>query len=289
MSDLENQIKAAIRLQGAHFNPSVSEKTREIYKELITQTVKVPAKLDLRYGPHQRNVLDVYGEGPSGPVVLFIHGGGYSGGDKRGADGFYENVGQAFASRGIQAVLANYRLTPDATWPSGINDVRAAVSWICSELNCGKDGRPLVLIGQSAGATHVAGYIFDESTHAEATQSLAGCVLLSGLYRMEQVALPGAISYFDTKARPGASTSPIRHVRQISYPLLITVSEFDPPEFAWHSYDLARAIAQTNNKGPAFRWFEGHNHVSTVLSFGSPDTQALDTLCSFIGDCAADF
>lgn len=44
-----------------------------------------PDAADVKYGDHARNVFDVWtpkGEGPF-PLVLYIHGGGFRGGDKR--------------------------------------------------------------------------------------------------------------------------------------------------------------------------------------------------------------
>ena len=44
-----------------------------------------PTHADVRYGPHERNVLDLYlakSDRPT-PLVLYIHGGGFRGGDKR--------------------------------------------------------------------------------------------------------------------------------------------------------------------------------------------------------------
>jgi acetyl esterase/lipase len=61
-------------------------------------------QLNVSYGPHQRNVLDFYpanSETPT-PVVLYIHGGGWRGGDKK-------TNPQPFLDRGISVVAINYR------------------------------------------------------------------------------------------------------------------------------------------------------------------------------------
>ena len=44
-----------------------------------------PTHTDVRYGEHERNVLDLYltpSADPT-PLVIYIHGGGFRGGDKR--------------------------------------------------------------------------------------------------------------------------------------------------------------------------------------------------------------
>lgn len=60
--------------------------------------------LNVSYGPHVRNVLDFYpakSEKPT-PVVLYIHGGGWRGGDKK-------TNPKPFLDRGISVVAINYR------------------------------------------------------------------------------------------------------------------------------------------------------------------------------------
>ena len=91
---------------------------------------------DLKYGPDARNVLDVFTpENLSGParVMIFIHGGGYVGGNKRGAPGspgepFYDNFMLFAAKNGMVGVNATYRLAPANRWPACLDDTRASVS-----------------------------------------------------------------------------------------------------------------------------------------------------------------
>src|SRR3546814_8950681 len=112
---------------------------------------------DIAYGSEERHRLDVYPhDKASAPVLLFLHGGGFVGGDKRGDPLFYGNVGRYFAAHGYLTVLANYRLAPDATWPSGNEDIAAILSWIGGNAAAhGGDPERILIIGQSAGAAHV--------------------------------------------------------------------------------------------------------------------------------------
>jgi acetyl esterase/lipase len=74
--------------------------------------------------------LDIYlpdeGDGPF-PVILNIHGGGWRGGDKAGAQ-----VSSMLAGlqRGYAVVAINYRLSSEAIWPAQINDCKAAIRWV---------------------------------------------------------------------------------------------------------------------------------------------------------------
>ncbi|MEZ5338401.1 MAG: alpha/beta hydrolase [bacterium] len=82
------------------------------------------------------------------PVVLYIHGGGWQGGDKAEGRIFLSNP----VANGWIGVSTNYRLSQQATWPAQIDDVRAALEWIAKhagELHA--DPQRIVVAGGSAG------------------------------------------------------------------------------------------------------------------------------------------
>ena len=89
---------------------------------------------DLAYGDHPRHRLDVHtGDQPraAAPVVLFVHGGGFTGGDKHvPGTPRYDLVGAWAVRHGWVGVTMTYRLAPGYRWPAGAEDVAAAVGWI---------------------------------------------------------------------------------------------------------------------------------------------------------------
>jgi acetyl esterase/lipase len=85
-----------------------------------------PTRADVRYGPHERNVLDLYlaeSDKPT-PVVLYIHGGGFRGGDKRTLN---PAEGQSFLKAGFSIAAINYRLTNTAPAPAAYLDCARAL------------------------------------------------------------------------------------------------------------------------------------------------------------------
>jgi acetyl esterase/lipase len=83
------------------------------------------------------------------PVVLFIHGGSWTMGDKReqGRPMLHE-----FVKRGWIAVVPNYRLAPRHPWPAQIHDVTRALGWVKKNIaNYGGDPERVVISGGSAG------------------------------------------------------------------------------------------------------------------------------------------
>jgi acetyl esterase/lipase len=270
-----SSIKTEIARLGAQFNPSILAATRALYEgQIAPPSGAVHADYDIAYGPDARQTLDVYSERSDTlrPVLLYVPGGGFTGGDKRMDDTFYGNVARWFAAEGFVVVTMNYRLAPDHAWPSGAQDVGSALAWISANIRRhGGDPGNILLFGQSAGATHVTTFLYHPKIFMP-TAGIRGAVLASGLYRMtEQHRAPNLLAYFGTDATQYEDRSPITHVENNKIPVLLTVAEFDPGLLAAPTYLLAEAITRRDGKPPEVIWLKGHNHVSTVFSFGTGD------------------
>ena len=111
---------------------------------------------DIAYGPGQRQVLDIYVPDDltvPAPVLLFFHGGSWQFGDKNQ----YRALGQAFASKGIVTVVANYRLFPPDGFPHFVEDGAQAFRYVREHAReWGGDADRAFLGGHSAGAHLVA-------------------------------------------------------------------------------------------------------------------------------------
>ncbi len=95
-------------------------------------------------------------EGEGWPVLVFVHGGGWTAGDKSlragGAD-VYSNIGRFYAAQGFGTAVINYRLQPAVTWREQVDDVARAVAWVHANIaEHGGDPDAIFLIGHSAGA-----------------------------------------------------------------------------------------------------------------------------------------
>jgi acetyl esterase/lipase len=114
--------------------------------------------LDLPYArlsPTQN--LDIYlpdkGDGPF-PVILHIHGGGFAIGDKRDIHFLPFLKGLA---RGYAVVSVNYRLSGEATFPAGLQDIKAAIRWLrANSKQYHLDGNRIAACGGSSGGNYAA-------------------------------------------------------------------------------------------------------------------------------------
>jgi acetyl esterase/lipase len=286
-SSVVARLRDGVALMGAVFDPGVLAATRELYRPHVCTagTGGVNCTTDLRYGPDPRHVLDVYrpaGSVPA-PIVAFVHGGAFVGGSKAEDGTFHRNVGEYFARHGFVALVHNYRLAPDHPWPAGAQDLGAMLRWaVAQAASFGGDPGRFCVIGQSAGASHVASWLFDPSLDGSAGPPLRAVALLSGYYRAAPPLPPPIRSYFGDDPAACARRSPIAHVTPGHPPVLLTVTEFDPGPLARQTFDMARELCDRDGRSPTFAWIPGHNHVSTVLSLGTPQDDVGAALRAFL-------
>jgi acetyl esterase/lipase len=105
---------------------------------------------NFRYGSFSRQVLDVYiPKKPARGVLVFGYGGGFRDGNKDE----YGFAGEAFASLGFVTIIYDYRLNPDFTFPSYLEDAALVVRWAVDHAKrFGVNPKNLVVAGHSAGA-----------------------------------------------------------------------------------------------------------------------------------------
>ena len=86
------------------------------------------------------------------PVIVFLHGGGWSGGTRTTGPDFR----RFFAQDGFAMASIEYRLTPSVTFPSNVEDVKTAVRWLrANAATHGLNADRICLWGTSAGG-HLA-------------------------------------------------------------------------------------------------------------------------------------
>lgn len=112
-----------------------------------------PTRENVAYGVHERNVLDFWraeAEGPR-PLVIFIHGGGFTGGDKSKWHAAPE-LSQLLDS-GVSCAAINYRFRKDAPIQDILRDAARALQFLRSQSeDLGIDKTRIAGWGGSAGA-----------------------------------------------------------------------------------------------------------------------------------------
>jgi acetyl esterase len=124
---------------------------------LAGQPAKQPARpapdvKDAKYGPHERNVLDLWrakSDSPT-PLVVYIHGGGFRAGDKSSLDA---DLLARCLEAGVSVAAINYRLSQHAPYPAPMLDGGRAVQFLRSKAKeWNLDPKRFAATGGSAGA-----------------------------------------------------------------------------------------------------------------------------------------
>ncbi|MFO1301155.1 MAG: alpha/beta hydrolase [Burkholderiaceae bacterium] len=202
---------------------------------------------DLSYGPHPRQVADVFEPGVAdAPIVVFVHGGAFVRGSKRTTDEIHDNVLYWFARQGFVGVNLEYRLAPETRYPGGALDVAAALDWVSANATrFGGDASRILLVGHSAGGTHVAGYVFDPRV-GRFGQGVRATVLISARLRAD--VLPGnpnrdgVAAYFGSDPVEIERASPIHYADRSRVPTMVVTAQFENPLLDVYGADFAARL-----------------------------------------------
>jgi acetyl esterase/lipase len=195
------------------FAVSAFAATPEVHRDLFYTEAK-----------HKLQSLDVYSppEGKDHPVIVWIHGGGWSKGDKAAM----QQKPQAFVDKGFVLVSVNYRLVPAVTVKDIMADLAQSVRWVRDHAAEHRgDQNKLIIMGHSAGA-HLAALLCTDDRYLKTANvpmtSLKGCVPLDvSAYdipkRLHDVDVDDGISktfktVFGTDEAAQREVSPVHHI-----------------------------------------------------------------------------
>ncbi len=248
----------------------------------------VKTERDVKYGPADRHLLDVFtpeANSSSRPVLIYIHGGGFVAGNRRNPGSpFYDNIMLWAVKSGFVGVNATYRLAPQSAWPAGAEDLAAVVQWVSEKIaERGGDPGRIYLMGQSAGAVHVAGYVSHPEFHKVKGGGLAGAVMVSGIYDLTASPVGDAeIAYFGSDPSRYAERSSLQGLLATKIPLMVTAAELDPPRFV-EQYELLKQAACKRVSGCAHSFMlPQHSHMSEVYAINTADTRLSDEILDFV-------
>ena len=284
-------VARRIRMLDRNVTPELIQAAQDLYVPLHEKPPYAGVKItrDHKYGPAQRNRLDIYEPEPADrtprPILMFVHGGGFVAGDKwfEGTP-YYDNVGLWAVRNGYIGVTMTHRLAPDDPWPAANEDLAAAIEWTANAAaSHGGDAERIFLMGQSAGAAHSASYVAHPEFHGPSGVRVSGVILLSGLYNITTMEMrPNLEAYYGTDPALYAERSSITGLMHSSIPLMIVVAEMEPTFFHTQGIELLGAICQRDRACPRFLSLVGHNHLTEIFHLNSGENLLGSQIREFI-------
>jgi triacylglycerol lipase len=213
---------------------------------------------------------------------VFVHGGGFIGGDKSvPGSPQYDHIGAWAVRNGWVGVTITYRLAPEHTWPAGAQDVAAAVQWVRDNIAAyGGDPARIVVAGHSAGTVHVASFLAGQG--AGSLDGISGACLLSGFYQIPDGAERGPLEVAYFGDRPAAEVSALPGLIASQIPLIFAVAERDPQFSQGQIATLTAAWYAAKGEVPHVIYSAGHNHISQIGSVGVDDLAMGAQLARFV-------
>lgn len=220
-------------------------------------TVAVHKNIIYTQNPSDQSLqsLDIYSPttGKNLPVVVFVHGGGWTTGDKKNRS--HRVKKDFFVKNNIVFVSINYRMAPNYNFPAYPQDVATSTSFVINNIQrFGGNPRNIFMMGHSAGA-HLAALVSTDDQYLKQNRkslgNIRGVILLDGAAYDIPTVLNGNKKRrrqkmyeqaFSKDARIWKVASPINHIR---------AKKNIPPFLVFYVADRKQAVIQSTGFGRA--------------------------------------
>ena len=241
------------------------------------------------------NQMDVYmpKKGSMSPVVIWIHNGYWTSGDKSDVD----SKPEFFTSKGYIFISLNHRLSPEVSYIQQIQDVAVAITWIHKNIiHYSGDKEKLFLMGYGTGA-HLATHIMVQEKYLSSLS--ASRKMIKGVVTMEGAGfdIPAVYEVQSNKFREGCeeaigkskrlwiNASPVNYVTPDSTipPFMITYAGSDTPSEA-EAKSLSLKLTKANIKNKMVG-YSRKNSNSINRDLGKEGDKTGDEILTFFYEC----
>ncbi|MSP50941.1 MAG: alpha/beta hydrolase [Alphaproteobacteria bacterium] len=253
--------------------PLSSDAARSYHAEVLKRGAGIPLEEEA-YGadPYQRIAMVSPPKRKSdGRVLAVIHGGGWTSGYKE----WMAFMAPPFVAAGVVFASIGYRLAPQHVFPSGFEDVLAAVAWLHKNAaRFGGDPARLFVGGHSAGGHYaaLAAVRLDwQARYRVPANVIRGALPLSGVYDFTAGAGLSVRPRFLGPEGNGfeMEASPIRHIGMAPPPFLIAYGDDDFPHLRRQADAMETALKKAGSLVEKIV-FEGRNHFTAHYAGGEP-------------------
>lgn len=214
---------------------------------------------NVSYGPHPRELIDLFRAPNSRGTVYFIHGGNWTRFSKHETSW----IADAFLEQGLSVALLNYPLCPEVTLPAIIASTTRAFAHLYREVLNDDECEAITVVGYSAGAYLAAAHLTTDWTHLRLpARPITGVMAISGLYDLRPVVHTAANAQIKLNDPIAAALSLTNQPVVCPVPLVLAVGDRESGEFQRQSKTLASHWLSTLDQ--PLQFLRNRNHF-TVL------------------------
>ena len=209
-------------------------------------------ELDLPYGDHSREKMDLfYPSSTAKGLMIFIHGGYWM----RLEKSYWSHLSRGALDRSLAVAIPSYTLTPENTISAITRQVASAIA-VASEKVVG----PIYLAGHSAGGHLVTRINCADTTLDQAAFSrIAGILSISGVHDLRPLRLTKMNETLNLTEEEATQESPILHAAASEVPVVAWVGSNERPEF------LRQTQLLNHHWSSCKSYFGGYDDHFTVL------------------------
>lgn len=242
------------------------------YQVLSDATVsKIGGTLDIAYGDDPLQTLDWFSaESGGAPMLVYLHGGYWTVGDKAGC----RFPAEVFTAAGVAWAPVNYRLAPSVSLDDIVADTRHAIAWLYhNAASLGADPDRLYVCGSSAGG-QLASMLLAQGWQAACSvpaDVIKGVCTISGIHDLEPLLHISHQQYLQLDLSAVRRNSPIHNLPPETTPLIVSWGGMETPEFERQSKDYAAACSSAGLTVETL-YLKQHNHFSLADELGRQDS-----------------
>lgn len=256
--DLDDAYANRPYIEGADAFPPRWEAEAKRFRDSLGER----AKLDIAYGPSDRNRLDLFlPEGPIKGLIVFVHGGYWLWFDKNS----WSHLAAGALARGWAVAMPSYDLCPDVSITEISRQVATAVAQSAKEV-----AGPISLAGHSAGGHLVARMLDKDLLPADVAVRLRNVVSISPVSDLRPLLRTSMNENFKLDNAAAAAESPVLMQNRYDAKVTVWVGGDERPSFL----DQARWLAEA--------WDCDH-----VIAPAKHHFDVIDALCDADSDMVA--
>jgi arylformamidase len=274
LQTIDDALEAQYALRKRH------PEREEIYEDHQRRSAAVRAAgnclLDVRYADGPRCLLDVFPAGEGAPVLFFIHGGYW----RALAKSYVSFMAAPFRDAGMTVVMPGYDLVPAVRLGGIIEEMRAALAWVCQRLEPAR----IVVAGHSAGGQLAAMLALDQAARGDGP--IVGLLGISGAFDLRPLLQTSINRDLMMSTEEAAEASPLLRLERLPQtpakplmPLLGVVGGDETEGFKEWTADLVTAW-RAHGGVASYREMPGCNHFTVLDRVADIDGDTLRAVVS---------